>query len=264
MDKFLDIISEEMKDRNFDPRNRPRRDTVSRKVMKHFGEGCNPTVVHVTVSTESVSLVATEMGGDPDRPKKDGSDYIGIPKEVDNRERFVLHCIVFNIREQLNDLLDDITIFGDLSNLVVNQDNPFAPYQNTSGQIDEILDGTWHAESMERLRNMEVDPFTDGIDFKVDMILYTDKTGTSMNQRYPLEPVVFTLALIRRRLRNLPKCWRPAGYIPDLDTKSGAERRYINSRNRGAAAQSYHLCLEQVLKGFQIIQDEGITRWGIA
>ena len=161
----------------------------------------------------------------------------------------------------MNSLLDDNSIFGNLYNLVVNHSNPFAPYQNTTEYIDEVLDGTWHQESLERLRRSETDPFIDGLDFKLDVILYTDKTGTSMNQRYPLEPILFTFAVIRRKLRNMPRCWRPAGYIPDLETKSSAEKRYINSRNRGATAQSYHLCLEHILEGFRQVQEEGIVRW---
>ena len=258
VDRILDLVAEEMSGpRQFDPRNLKglRRQTLCRKVANLYGRGCEPSVVHITTSSETGNIAMMPGNNAPSGKKA------SIPVEVDNRERFVLNCIVFNIEAQIRDLLGDEQIFGTDTNLVINPDNPFLPYVNKSDYVDEILDGTWHSESIDRVRAMESDPFVDGAEFKLDIILYCDKTGTAGNQRYPLEPFLFTFAQIRRKLRNLPQCWRPAGYIPDLDTKSSAERRYINARNRGATSQTYHLCLEQILQGFEEIQKKGMLEW---
>lgn len=260
VDQMLEMVAGEMDGpRQFDPRNLRgvRRETLCKKVMRLYGRGCEPHVVQITTSSESGNLTSTEEPQD----KNVGGPGVSVPKQVDNRERFVLHCIVFDIEAQIKDLLSDDRIFGKYTNLVVNSNNPFLPYQNMSEYVDEILDGTWHVESLDRLRKMEEDPFVDGVDWILHLLLYNDKTGSAGNQRYPVEPFLFTFAQIRRKLRNLPQCWRIAGYIPDLDTKSSAERRHINNKNRGATAQTYHLCLEQVLKGFEIVQKQGILHW---
>lgn len=227
-----------------------RRQTLSKKVIDQYGKGCEPRVVNITVSTEDLNVVAVEESN----PDLTGPS---VPNEIENRERLVISCIVFDVEAQIKDLLDDETIFGNLDNLVVNPDNPFAPYENRTGCVDEALDGTWHAETLKRLRTMKTDPLVDGVDFILYLILYVDKTGTAGNQRYPLEPVIFTFAIIRRGLRYNPHSWRIIGYIPDLDAKSAAEKRLMGTKNRGASAQSYHLCLEEMLKGLEAIAEKG-------
>ena len=253
VDQFLDLVAEETTGpRKFDVARLKgfRRDTVCRKVTALYGKGCEPRVVQITVSTEELNVVAVEESN-PDRTGP------SVPRPIQNRERLMISCIVFDIEAQMKDLLDDEVIFGNWNNLVVNPENPFAPYKNESSYIDEALDGTWHVESLQRLKSQQNNPFVEGIDFKLDVMLYVDKTGTAGNQRYPLEPFLFTFPVIKRAIRNLPEAWRAGGYIPDNDTKSAAERRYINSRNRGAGAQSYHLCLEQMLAGFRAWQEKG-------
>jgi hypothetical protein len=91
--------------------------------------------------------------------------------------------------------------------------------------------------------------------------MYVDKTGTSINQRYPLKPFILTTAIIKRQLRNLPTSWRPLAFIPDLETKSSAEAEFVNKHNRGATAQSYHLALEHLLEGVEEVQNKGIVHW---
>jgi hypothetical protein len=49
--------------------------------------------------------------------------------------------------------------------------------------------------------------------------------GTDMNQRYSLEPIIFTLAIIAMHIRSLEKSWRVLGYITDLEVSSKAKRK---------------------------------------
>ena len=74
IDGILDIIADEMNQRNFDPRRRLKRDTVSQKVMRVSGGGCAPSVVQVTVSTDEMNLVSTE-----DPLPKDNTAYLAVP-----------------------------------------------------------------------------------------------------------------------------------------------------------------------------------------
>ena len=276
LDGLLDILQDEISVRKFQFHERPRRDTVASRVVGMYGAGCVPEVAPLKVFTEegNVVLIEEEAGDNTAEEERaievpmdqlhQSSQYRSEPLYLVSPERYTVDVIRFNMTGMILDLLDDETVFGSLDNLVVNDGStrsPFEPYQNVSGFSEEILDGTWYSETIERLRRFEEDKFVDGADFLFPVIMYVDKTGTSMNQRYPLEPFLFTTAIIKRKLRNLPKCWRPLGFIPDLETKSSAESRYTNDRNRGATAKSYHRALEYLLEDFQRIQNEGILTW---
>ncbi len=272
---FLDIVAEEMEneERRFDPRTHPARETVSRKVMKTYGAGCEPTILHVAVSNEKGPVVLQEnTQGEPavedgdlvdlDEEQIQQSDvYKTTPQEIDNRERFMIDVICFNTRNMILDLLEDDEIFGNLDNLVVNKKNPYMPYENTGDVSEEVLDGSWYSDTIKRLENDPEDPFKREVEFILPIMMYVDKTGTSMNQRYPLEPFIFTTAIIRRKLRNKPTSWRPLGFIPDLETKSSAERAWFNRENRGSTAQAYHQALAYLLEGMEKVQEEGIVTW---
>ena len=276
LDGLLDILQDEISVRKFQLHERPRRDTVASRVVGMYGAGCVPEVAPLKVFTEEGNVVLTEEEAGDNTAEEEraievpmdqlhqSSQYRSEPLYLVSPERYTVDVIRFNMTGMILDLLDDETVFGSLDNLVVNDGStrsPFEPYQNVSGFSEEILDGTWYSETIERLRRFEEDKFVDGADFLFPVIMYVDKTGTSMNQRYPLEPFLFTTAIIKRKLRNLPKCWRPLGFIPDLETKSSAESRYTNDRNRGATAKSYHRALEYLLEDFQRIQNEGILTW---
>lgn len=243
VDGFLDLIAEEMSIRGFDPRKRPSRDFVSKQIMTLYGGGCAPEVRHVTVADEGMVVSAqeerkhTEDTYDSDEELVDvepgaisrSDAYKAIPREIDNRKRYIVDVICFSTRNMILDLLSDTNIFGCISNLVVNESNPFLPYRNTNGVYDELLDGSWYGDTVGRLKAFPEDPFCEELEFLLPLVMYVDKTGTSINQRYPLEPFILTTAIIKRQLRNLPTSWRPLGFIPDLETKSSAEAEFVNN-----------------------------------
>lgn len=267
LDGLLKIVAEEMISRDFDPHLAPSRQSVAEKVVQHFNKGNEPSVAYVVVSSEYTPILtenAEEAAAlNRKNKKKQLHPYKGaVPgKEVDNRYWETVSCIAFKFQAQFTDLLEDGRIFHNINNLVVNQNDPFAVYENQDGRLDEILDGTWYPSSVSRLRSHPVTPFVDGIDFLVPLVLYCDKTGTSINQRHPLEPFLFTLGIIRRSVRNNPAAWRALGFIPDLEAKSSAEKAFIRSKNTGYTTQTYHLCLEYILKGIQEVQERGIVHW---
>jgi hypothetical protein len=173
----------------------------------------------------------------------------------------MVNVITFNARRMILHLLDDTNIFGGLGYLVINHDNPFLPYKNISGVSEEILDGTWYSDSIKRLKTYLPDPFKVEVEFLLHIVMYVDKTGMSMNQRYPLEPFIFTTEVLKRSMQNKPTSWPPLGFIPDLERTSSAESRYINSLNKGATAQAYHKALGYLLDGMEEVQDNGIVHW---
>ena len=58
-------------------------------------------------------------------------------------------------------------------------------------------------------------------DFLLPLIFYVDETGTNAFRRYPLEPLMFTFAILRKHMREKSSSWRHAGFVPkvgDYDT----------------------------------------------
>ena len=238
LDGLLKIVAEEMRFRNFQPALAPTRETVSRQIIGRYGVGTLPVVSSFRASSITNPYLLSDHNA------------------LHSRKRDILYCVTFSVEQNILDILNDREIFGNINNLVVNTKHPFSPYD---GHGDEILGGSWYKETVIRMK--EHLSFDEYYDFLLPIILYVDKTGTTDNQRYPLEPFIFTLAIIRRALRYHPRAWRPAGFIPDLESKSTYENKYTRSKNPAANPQSYHRFLELVLKGFQEVQDNGIVTW---
>jgi hypothetical protein len=48
-------------------------------------------------------------------------------------------------------------------------------------------------------------------------MMYGNKTGSNVNQRYPLEPWMFTVCILRRSTNEKSNSWRHFGFQPSLD-----------------------------------------------
>jgi hypothetical protein len=48
------------------------------------------------------------------------------------------------------------------------------------------------------------------------LLFYIDETGTDVFQRYPLEPLMFTLGILRNFIPERSSSWRHAGFIPKV------------------------------------------------
>jgi len=100
----------------------------------------------------------------------------------------------------------------------------------------------WHTEWMNKTFRMpEYMDFDPNQDIMLPVILYMDKTGTDVNQRYSLEPVLFSLAAIPRGHRESRHSWRHLGFIPQQTNHS--EEETISS------LQFYHDCMFFLLDG---------------
>ena len=83
-------------------------------------------------------------------------------------------------------------------------------------------------------------------DIMLPIILYMDKTGTDVNQRYSLEPVLFSLASIPREQRESRHSWRHLGFVPQK-VNTGEEDTL-------SSLQFYHDCLFYLLDGLREAQ----------
>ena len=159
----------------------------------------------------------------------------------------------FSMVHLLMDLLGDRTITYTLDNLVVNRDDPFLPYPNHPDKWDEGMDGLWYQRFIKEAKEKHGAICHDGsFNFYVPIILYQDKTGTTVYQRHGLEPVLFSSLILRRHIRRRDCGWRPLGYIPDLDNTSKADREMARGAlNRANNQRNYHRCLTVITSEFK-------------
>jgi hypothetical protein len=54
-------------------------------------------------------------------------------------------------------------------------------------------------------------------DLLLAIMIYGDKTGTNVNQRYSLEPWMFNILLLCQHAHKSSESWRHLGFIPSLD-----------------------------------------------
>jgi hypothetical protein len=91
--------------------------------------------------------------------------------------------------------------------------NHFQP--TTVADNSEIMSNEWASKTQDQLAADE--DFDPDQDYFLALQVYGDKTGTDVNQRYPLEPWMFTLVALRLTARQDPKNWWHLGFIPSQD-----------------------------------------------
>ena len=104
----------------------------------------------------------------------------------------------FDMLSQIRDLLGSF-IFNDLNNLCVNMD-PDQRYKvfvaTDDDKFVEMCAQEWYQQTY---REFITDPEKQ---FLLPLIFYIDETGTDVFQRYPLEPLMFTLGILRNFIRE--------------------------------------------------------------
>ena len=91
-------------------------------------------------------------------------------------------------------------------------------------------------------------------DFVVPLIFHMDKTGTSPNMRWGVEPVMFALSLLKELIRNKRSCiaWHLLEHVNDCLRLAASKAKGSSSKNRsGCAAQNCHKTLSMILKSFE-------------
>jgi hypothetical protein len=165
-----------------------------------------------------------------------------------------VHVLRFDVRRQIKDLLAS-DIFHDMKNLVVDPSDPFGTYKPPDGRIGELYSGDWYQRTY---KDLITDPSKEML---IGVKLYCDKTGTdSMMMRHGLEPVMFTLTIIKQSVQQKNfNAWEHIGFIPDLDQRSKAEKKYAsnNEERKGRPTRNYHHCLDAVVGELIKIQEEG-------
>ena len=96
--------------------------------------------------------------------------------------------------------------------------------------------------------------------------IYLDKTGTTVMERFGLEPVMITILTLKAEIRNkTASAWAPLGFLPDLDNKSRNETKKVSQGSklakkwqRGMGCRNYHRCLDKILTPLMKLQETGM------
>ena len=249
-DGALKLLRKEALENGLDlSKPQPSRASLLSRLKQQFGVGLDPHAVNVVLENSS------PLDENYKREKKDEAV-----------------CFTFDAESSISSLLADEELFCNLDNLAVDPNNPFGRCPRNQ-PLGEVLTGSWYQEAYDNmLINHGIGGIAgDGIDkannlplFMMPIIIYLDKTGTSVMQRHGLEPVMVTTPILKEKIRNITKkSWRHLGFIPDMDQKSRAskQRERSTKKGKGRSCRNYHVCLEAVLKSFEELQKKGMKRF---
>jgi hypothetical protein len=146
----------------------------------------------------------------------------------------------FNFEAMFVSLLDDPRI---QQHLLINWDHPSKPPPFNNKKLDEIHSGSWHRKTSAKL-------LTTVNDILCGLILFIDRTHVADKEKLTLCPVLFSLSIIPRWLRNHSFAWRPIGFLPKLPKQ----------RVKGQNADTTHRVLGSILSGVVATQRRGGIR----
>ena len=162
------------------------------------------------------------------------------PMEVKVPEKINVTC--FDFIPMLRSLLTDEKLFGNLDNLDVNQNDPFAKYNCRNKKISCSNGASWYKHAWDKV-------CTHPNDFMVPIICACNETNMG---RCGACPLLFSTTLLNQRCRNLAEAWRPLGFIYDLKLlKSNKQQAKMSGDLK---AQQLHTVFKTVLQSYRDAQ----------
>ena len=137
----------------------------------------------------------------------------------------------YNFLDQLLDLLST-EYFESVESCCVNVEEAcrYAQYVPPIGEGESEVMGSKWSRTTHKEKIQSHPTFTDpnsGIvyhNWLLPLIIYNDKTGVgAMEGKYTLEPLMFTVAVIRREFREKAEAWRHMGFVPKHNSGSSKE-----------------------------------------
>ena len=144
---------------------------------------------------------------------------------------------IFEFESMFYDLIDDNRISP---HLLINFDCPNKPPSFNPQLLDEVHTGKWHRLTSQQL-------LKEPNDVLCGIIFFFDRTHVANKEKLSLCPLMFTLSIIPRFLRNQPFAWRPLGYFPKLPS----------AKKFGQNIDTLHRFLDVLLSGLVKAQQEG-------
>ena len=133
-----------------------------------------------------------------------------------------------------------VDMLQDLVDTAWNHLHTITPF-TCNGTDDELWNSRWMNETFRLPSHSDFNPQTD---IMLPIILFLDKTGTDVLQRYSLEPMLFTTTALKRDSRENRRFWRHLGFVP-------SSKNIDDSKD---SLQFYHQCLGVILNGLKLAQ----------
>ena len=157
----------------------------------------------------------------------------------------------FCFMSKLISLLTNKDLMKD-ENLLLNPDDPFKSVLDEGCFLDDLNSGWWHRETFKEicLKDNEI---------LLPLIFFID--GGKVTEHMSLEPIVFTLGIFKRLIRNCPDAWRTLGYIESEKNFTDASYTQDN-RETSEKWEAYHKICEKILCDVQqLVGEDGGFKW---
>jgi hypothetical protein len=149
---------------------------------------------------------------------------------------------VFDLFAQLQDMLNDFTVNGNVNKLNVNtnQKNWFRlkVCENCLDQYSEVMNSPWHQRTVKK---MGLNPLEDLL---MPCALYHDFTGMDVYQKHSLALWMIALLLPKTDVHEKSSSWRHMFMIPDVD-KGG--KGLSSEEKNGLYHEGLRIGLEQLV-----------------
>ena len=161
----------------------------------------------------------------------------------------------FSFKAKLASILMDDDLMQQ-QNLLLNRDNPFAPPHNDHGVLSDLNTGWWWRETW-------LETCTAGDEILCPIVLFLDAGRAT--KRVSVEPLTFTIGLLKRDMRNLSKAWRTLGYLENIsNSESDAGTEASEVKTVAGKMDEYHSILALLLHELKMLQGrDGGLQWDL-
>lgn len=182
--------------------------------------------------------------------KTPSSQTVSVPIEGDGGDSTVVKTIVYNVIDQVKDLLSQYDEFANLSNLAVHPEFPWDQSRFPKGLCEEVMHGS---VVQQYLRTNGLRPCRD---ICIPIILYLDEIAVTDNGRVSMRPVIMALGIFSQNARYLPHNTRVVGYIPKFDTRSKAQKQAQSQKvlGKGRSVRNFQRCFQEIINSVQKMQ----------
>ena len=208
------------------------------------------------ISRESLySMAAQQMYGKIDTKLRPFKKQLDLPsgRKVE-LVRFQLLPLILSILE------DPYLDASNIKNLIFNtnknapRDNPF----DVLDDLDKRYDGFYNdvetsVHYQETLRNLKLDPMHA---IYCPLMKFLDAAQLAHLNSHTMEPLMMTLGIMVRDIRNDPKAWRPIGYIEDSSRITGS-----STMTAAEKLEDYHYMLGYLLEEVKSVIGSAGLKW---
>ena len=164
-----------------------------------------------------------------------------------------IHVPTFDIVSQITSMLNNRFLMKK-AHTIYHRTQFTDPVSTNSDIIDDIESTQWFANAHKSIikdKNSEI---------VCPLIFFIDGISIDSYGRTSLEPVIFTMGIFKRQIRNLTSAWRVLGFIPNPHKATPINyKRYKNGDD--LKKYHYHQILEAILEDLQKLQERGGIKW---